>query len=53
MAGAEGDSWKSILTAQGYTVQPVLEGLGSNPAFAALFVENIADAARDSGINLK
>ncbi len=53
MAGAEGDSWKSILTAEGFTVQPVIEGLGSNPAFAALFVENIADAARESGINLK
>ena len=53
MAGAERDSWKSILTTKGFTVQPVLEGLGSNPAFAALFVENIADAARDGGINLK
>ncbi len=53
MAGAEGNSWKSILTAEGFTVQPVIEGLGSNPAFAALFVENIADAARESGINLK
>ncbi len=53
MAGAERDSWKSILAAEGYAVQPVLEGLGSNPAFAALFVENIADAARDGGITLK
>ncbi len=53
MAGAEGDSWKSILTVEGFTVQPVLEGLGSNTVFAALFVENIADAARDAGITLK
>jgi len=53
MAGAEEDSWKSILTAEGFTVQPVLEGLGSNPAFAALFVENIADAAREVGLTLK
>jgi sirohydrochlorin cobaltochelatase len=53
MAGSEGDSWKSILTAEGYSVEPVLEGLGSNPAFAALFVENIADAAKEVGITLK
>lgn len=53
MAGLEGDSWRSILTAEGYAVQPVLEGLGSKPAFAALFVENIADAAKDGGITLK
>jgi sirohydrochlorin cobaltochelatase len=53
MAGAEGDSWKSILTAEGFTVQPVLEGLGSNPAFAALFVENIADAAKEGGLTVK
>ncbi|MBU1568407.1 MAG: sirohydrochlorin cobaltochelatase [Proteobacteria bacterium] len=53
MAGAEGDSWKTILTAEGYSVQPVLEGLGSNPGFVALFVENIADAAKEGGLILK
>lgn len=53
MAGTTGDSWKSILTAEGFAVQPVLEGLGSNPAFAALFVENIADAAKEGGLTLK
>lgn len=53
MAGDGGDSWKSILTSAGFTVQPVLAGLGSNDAFAALFVENIADAARERGIVLK
>lgn len=53
MAGTEKDSWKSILTAEGFAVQPVLEGLGSNPAFAALFVENIADAAKEGGLTLK
>lgn len=53
MAGTEKDSWKSILSAEGFAVQPVLEGLGSNPAFAALFVENIADAAKEGGLTLK
>lgn len=53
MAGTEKDSWKSILSAEGFVVQPVLEGLGSNPVFAALFVENIADAAKEGGLTLK
>lgn len=53
MAGAEKDSWKSILTAAGFEVQPVLEGMGAKDGFAALFVENIGDAARERGITLK
>lgn len=53
MAGNEKDSWQSVLTAAGLAVQPVLEGLGSNPDFAALFVENIADAAKEGGLTLK
>ncbi len=53
MAGAAGDSWQSQLTAAGFTVRPVLEGLGSNNSFATLFVDNIADAARERGMVLK
>ncbi len=53
MAGPDADSWKSILTAAGFEVQPVLEGLGSNDAFAALFVAHIADAAKERGITLQ
>ena len=53
MAGPEDDSWKSILTEQGYEVEAVLEGLGSNDHFARLFVDHIADAARERGIVLK
>lgn len=53
MAGPEDDSWKSILTKEGYEVQSVLEGLGSNSEFASLFVDHLADAARDAGITLK
>jgi sirohydrochlorin cobaltochelatase len=40
------------LTKQGFDVIPVLEGLGSNDAFAQIFVDHIKDAARDNGIKL-
>ncbi len=53
MAGPDADSWKSILTAEGFEVQPVLEGLGSNDAFVHIFVEHIADAAKERGIQLQ
>ncbi len=53
MAGPEADSWKSILTAEGFEVHPVLEGLGSNDAFVDIFIKHIADAARERGISLK
>ena len=53
MAGPEADSWKSILTAEGYDIKPVLAGMGSNNAFAKIFVDHIADAARERGIELK
>lgn len=53
MAGPEEDSWKSILVKEGYEVQTVLEGLGSNDQFADLFVNHIADAAEERGIVLQ
>ncbi|WP_028584596.1 sirohydrochlorin cobaltochelatase [Desulfogranum mediterraneum] len=53
MAGPEDDSWKSSLTKEGYQVETVLEGLGSNDAFAQLFVDHIRDAAKDHGLVLK
>jgi len=53
MAGPEADSWMSILTKEGYDVQPIMKGLGSNDAFAALFVAHIKDAADDNGIVLQ
>jgi len=53
MAGDEDDSWKSIMTKEGYEVQTVLQGLGSNDAFAAIFVDHIKDAANENGISLK
>jgi sirohydrochlorin cobaltochelatase len=53
MAGDEEDSWKTILSRQGFQVAPVLTGLGSNDEFARIFVDHIRDAARDNGIPLE
>lgn len=53
MAGPEEDSWKSLLVQEGYDVQPVLKGLGLNDDFAAIFVDHIADAAKDAGLTLE
>lgn len=53
MAGPEADSWLSVLSKAGYEVQPVMEGLGSNDAFAALFVSHIKDVADDNGLLLQ
>lgn len=53
MAGPEDDSWKSVLTKEGYEVEAVLEGLGSNDEFAKVFVNHIADAAKERGLILK
>jgi len=53
MASDEADSWKTLIAKAGFEVQPVLEGLGSNDAFAALFVDHIRDAADEAGIVLK
>ena len=53
MAGPEEDSWKSVLTKEGFEVNAVLEGLGSNTDFAKIFVDHIADAAKQRGIHLK
>ena len=52
MAGDEPESWKSILTGKGFTVVPVLQGLGEMPTFADVFVHHLADTARDQGIVL-
>jgi sirohydrochlorin cobaltochelatase len=53
MSGPEEDSWKSILTKEGYEVNPVMQGLGSNDEFARIFVQHIADAANERGLHLK
>ncbi len=47
MAGDEEGSWKSVLTAEGYEVECVLEGLGQIPAIQNIYVEH-TQAAVDS-----
>ena len=44
MAGDEDDSWKSILTAKGYEVECILEGLGQKPAVQAIYVDHVKAA---------
>jgi sirohydrochlorin cobaltochelatase len=44
MAGDEGDSWKVVLQARGYQVEPVLKGLGEYPGIRALFVRHAGEA---------
>jgi len=52
MAGAEADSWKSVLEAEGFEVETVLHGLGENSDFANIFVKHIADTAKMYNIKL-
>lgn len=40
MAGDDEDSWKSVFTAAGYEVVPVLEGLGQVPEIQQIYVEH-------------
>lgn len=44
MAGAEPDSHKSRLEAEGFTVSPYLHGLGENPGIRALYVARADEA---------
>ena len=53
MASDEDDSWKTVLSSDGFQIEAVLQGLGSNNLFADLFVDHIKDAAKTSGINLQ
>ncbi|WP_299977866.1 sirohydrochlorin cobaltochelatase [Desulfobacula sp.] len=52
MASDEDDSWKTILSKAGFDIEIILQGLGSNNQFADLFIANIKDAAKASGIDL-
>ncbi len=44
MAGDEDDSWKSILTKEGYEVECILEGLGQVPDIQDIYVEHTKKA---------
>lgn len=48
MAGDEEDSWKSILTAAGYEVECVLEGLGQVPEIQQIYVEHAQAAVAEA-----
>jgi len=53
MASDEDDSWKTLITKAGFEVKTELQGLGSNDAFAGIFVDHIRDAAKKAHISLK
>jgi len=44
MAGDEDDSWKSILTGEGYEVECILEGLGQKPAIQEIYADHVKAA---------
>lgn len=46
MAGDEEDSWKSQLSAKGYEVTCLLEGLGEYPEIRSIFVRHALEAAQ-------
>ena len=52
MASSDSDSWKSRLEAAGYRAEPIMQGLGDNPAVRQLFIAHLEDAAAEAGIEL-
>lgn len=53
MAGDEEDSWKVMLTEAGIKVKPILVGLGSSDKIQKIYLQHLADAAKDADIKLK
>ena len=53
MAGEDEDSWKSILTARGYEVRPVIKGLGEIPGIRQMFVRHAREAKEGSGESVR
>jgi len=52
MASDEEDSWKTVLSKEGFEVETVLEGLGEKKEFASIFVKHIAEVAEENHIKL-
>lgn len=50
MAGGEEDSWKTILTKDGYKVKTVIEGLGQIKGIQDIFVEHVQDAINSESV---
>lgn len=46
MAGDEEDSWKSVLTAEGFEVECVLKGLGEIKAVQDIYSDHVKDAVK-------
>ncbi|HBI15075.1 MAG TPA: sirohydrochlorin cobaltochelatase [Desulfobulbaceae bacterium] len=53
MVGPPPRGWQSFLSSEGFTVVPVLSGLGEHDPFAAIFVRHAAAAAAQAGIVLR
>jgi sirohydrochlorin cobaltochelatase len=53
MVGPPPRGWQSFLVNEGFTVVPVLNGLGEQDPFAAIFVRHAAAAAESAGIELR
>lgn len=51
LVGAGEDSWQSILTREGFEVLADIRGLG--PQVAPIFVQHVADAAAEAGVELR
>ena len=46
MAGDEEDSWKTVLTNEGFEVQCVLKGLGEIEAVQDIYSDHVKDAVK-------
>ena len=44
MAGDEPDSWKSTFAAEGYEVEPVLQGMGEIADIQQIYVDHVQQA---------
>ena len=52
MAGDEEDSWKTILSEDGYAVETVLEGLGQIKGIQDIYIKHIKDAMSSPSISI-
>jgi sirohydrochlorin cobaltochelatase len=52
MSGPEAESWKSILTKEGFEVTTIMQGLGEVDSFADVFAQHLTELAQDNGIKL-
>lgn len=53
IAGDDDDSWRSVLTLEGFEVECRMQGLGENDAWAGIYIQNILDCAAEAGIDLQ